>query len=345
MKFVILLFVTLLIFSCQKKLNANFDNEKCFNLKEEKNNYTEFKPVDQKIILHKEYPNLVFEEIKNATAFDTNYSGYTPSFSDVEQLLSPNDFQYLRKYNYQNTDYYLAQNDFGYWLIEYVSKIETPYFLGVATDKYIHIKNSEKFPLISLGKFQVECAFIRLYEQEIQLFSGPKYEAVKDNLLVKINLQTIKKDSDQDGFNDFEDSNPLYKSTKSDFTFLFEVLSSDFDFYDKTISNEEIEKARNGNKDQINLKPFIFSVYFSDCNYFKSINPVSKKTLILDKNYLGKKKFSVGNSFNYSDFSLFKKLDDDQVEIRKSHNSGSATFKCDKTNNGWKISTTQMVSI
>lgn len=367
MKFVLFLSILLSIFSCQKRPNANIENDKCFNLKKERNAYADFKPVDKKLILDIKYPNLEFEEIKNPTAFDPNYSGYTYSFSDVKDFISPNEFQYLRKFNYQNTEYYLAQNDFGYWLIEYINKIEKPYFLGIATDKYIHIKNSEKFPLISDGKLQVECAFIRLYEQEIQLLSGPKYEAIKDNLLLKINLETIKKDSDHDGFNDlfenyiglnpnskdsdkdgindFKDGNPLYKSEESDFTSLYETLTSEIDFYDQTISTEKIQKLRKRNKDEINSKPFVFSVYFSDCTYFKSINPVSEKTLILDEEYLKKDNFSVRTGFNYSDFSLFQKLNDHQFEIREYHHSGSATFQCEKTKSGWKIDMTQMVQI
>ncbi|MEC5156227.1 hypothetical protein [Chryseobacterium sp. MP_3.2] len=367
MKFVLYLTPLFLIFSCEKKPDADFGNDKCFNFKEEKNTYTDFKAVDQKVILEVKYPNLEFEEIKNPTAFDPNYSGYTYSFPDVKNLLSPNEFQYLRKFNYQNIDYYLAQNDFGYWLIEYINKVERPYFLGIATDKYIHVKNSEKFPLIINGKLQVECAFIRQVEQEIQLLSGPKYEAVKDNLLLKINLETIKNDSDNDGYNDlfenyislnpnskdsdgdgindFEDTNPLYKSEKSDFTSLYEILCSEIDFYNKTITTEEIQKLRIKNKDEINSKPFVFSVYFNDCPYFKRINPISEKTLILDEKYLKKNNFSVGNQFNYSDFSLFKKLNSHEFEIRKYHHSGSATFQCEKTKAGWQINTTQIVSI
>lgn len=356
MKFPLIFAILLLITSCSEKANADFNNEKCFDLKEEKKIYPDFKPVDKKVILEVNYPNLQFEEIKNPTKFNSDYIGYTYSFPDVKELLSPNDFQYLRKFKYQNIDYYLAQNDFGYWLIEYINKVEKPYFLGIATDKYIRIKNSEKFPLIANGKLQVECAFIRLNEQEIQLFSGAEYEAVKDNLLLKINLQTIKKDNDNDGFNDlfenyiglnpnskdsdddgindFEDPNPLYKSAESDFTSLYEILSSEIDYYDQTISKVEIDKERKNKKGEINSKPFVFSVYFSDCPYFKSIDPVSKKTLILDEKYLKKDNFSVGNRFNYSDFSLFKKLNNNKFEIRKYHHSGSATFQYKKTKTG-----------
>lgn len=220
MKFALILNILVLTISCQKKVNANFNNTKCFNLQDKKNKYVEFKPIEEKVILSTIYPNLEFEEIKHPTSFDFNYFGYTYPFPEVKNFLSPNEFQYLRKFNYQNNDFYLAQNEFGYWLIEYINKLEKPYFLGIATDKYIHIKNSEKFPLITNGKLQVECTFIRQVEQEIQLLSGPKYESVKDNLLLKIDLETIKKDSDNDGFNDLFENyiglNPNSKDSDGD---------------------------------------------------------------------------------------------------------------------------------
>ena len=67
--------------------------------------------------------------------------------------------------------------------------------------------------------------------------------------------------------------------------------------------------------------------------------------MILDEKYLKRDNFSVGTGFNYSDFSLFQKLNDHQFEIREYHHSGSATFQCEKTKSGWKIAMTQMVQI
>lgn len=64
MKFVLFLSILLSIFSCQKRPNANIENDKCFNLKKERNAYADFKPVDKKLILDIKYPNLEFEELK-----------------------------------------------------------------------------------------------------------------------------------------------------------------------------------------------------------------------------------------------------------------------------------------
>ena len=351
----ILYCLIILNISCNQEPKVNYDNENCFEQKSADNKFHEFKPIEKSIILKAKYPNLEITEIKNPTKFDQNYFGHTYSFKDVRNYDSPNDFECLRKFKYQNQDYFLAKNQFGYWLIELLNKKEKPYFIGIAYDKYIHIKNSDKFPLIENGKIILEAAFIRQTDTEVILLSPPKYETIKDNLLIKIDLEKVKKDSDNDGFNDifeeyiglnpnskdsdndgvndFGDSNPKYKSEKSDFTQLYELLTSDLDYMDKFISNEEVNKHRKIS----NKNPFIFKVYYTDCNYFNSINPVNEKVIFISEKESDKPNFSV-EEIHYSDqWSKIKKIGKNNFEISTYRHGADATFKIKNTNKGWKI--------
>lgn len=338
----IFLFSLIFIISCNQEPNVDYGNANCFQQKDEKNQFKDFKPVEESIILNAKYPNLEISEIKNPTKFDENYYGLTYSFKDVRNYISPNNFEYLRKFNYQNQDYFLAKDQFGYWLIEYLNTEEKPYFLGIAYDKYIHIKNSDKFPLIENGKIILEAAFIRQIEAETILISPPKYEALKDNILIKLDLEKVKKDSDQDSFNDifeeyvglnpnskdsdndgkndFEDTNPKYKSEKSDFTELYETLLKDN--YDDAFSKKK--------------SPYNFSVFLSDCDFFKKVNPISEKVLFFPKKDIEKTNFNVEENGGY-DFSKITRIGKNSFKIRLYYHNGGNNYEFKKTRKGWKI--------
>ncbi|WP_313503114.1 hypothetical protein [Kaistella carnis] len=113
MKFVLFLSILLSIFSCQKRPNANIENDKCFNLKKERNAYADFKPVDKKLILDIKYPNLEFEEIKNPTAFDPNYSGYT----DDDQFE-------IRKYHHSGSATFQCEKTKSGWKIAMTQMVQ-----------------------------------------------------------------------------------------------------------------------------------------------------------------------------------------------------------------------------
>ncbi len=338
----ILYCLIILNISCNQEPKVNYDNENCFEQKSADNKFQEFKPIEKSIILNAKYPNLEITEIKNPTKFDQNYFGHTYSFKDVRNYISPNNFEYLRKFNYTNEDYFLAKNQFGYWLIEYIDKQEKPYFIGIAYDKYIHIKNSDKFPLIENGKILLEAAFIRKTDTEVILLSPPKYEAIKDNLLIKIDLEKVKKDSDNDGFNDifeeyiglnpnskdsdndgvndFGDTNPKYKSEKSDFTELYEILLK------KNIDNSYSEKK----------SPYNFSVFFTDCEFLKKVNPAKEKVLFIPEKEKEKINFNIEKNRGY-EFSKISRTNSNSFKIELYYHNGGEKYKFKKVRKGWKI--------
>ncbi|MCS3531117.1 hypothetical protein [Chryseobacterium sp. JUb7] len=116
------------------------------------------------------------------------------------------------------------------------------YFTGLEErDNYI-FKSNSKYPLwLDKSNIQIEADIVRLIKKETFPSGEAKYETLKNNALVILNINDIIKDSDHDGINDleeklllftnpyssdtdhdgisdFDDRNPRYKSVDNDFS-------------------------------------------------------------------------------------------------------------------------------
>lgn len=198
-------------------------------------------------------------------------------------------FGYISKQKIGNIQYALGVNNLGYWLLKIENEKPSAYFLGLSFSHY-YLNKIQEQPIIEGGHLQAQGSFVKI----IHVGGLPGYDdysAVEDGKLFKIKLKDIMQDTDRDGYNDifeksfglnehdkdtdgdgmndFEDMNPMFKSQKSKFTQLYELLLSN------NIYGDEGWKERN----------YSFSVFQTDCDYFHQVSPEFRILFIpVDKN-------------------------------------------------------------
>jgi hypothetical protein len=145
------------------------------------------------------------------------------------------------------------------------------YYLSLTQNKYYHIKANQKVKLLA-DKFtlQLEATLLEITTKAKNIGDTITYKILKDNILLKINIDDIIKDSDNDGLtdiyemktatninsrdtdgdslNDDIDKNPLKKNVKDDYSQLGNYLLEKLQFlytseYD-TISNPTFENQK-----------------------------------------------------------------------------------------------------
>ncbi|SEW09116.1 hypothetical protein SAMN05421841_0983 [Chryseobacterium wanjuense] len=247
-----------------------FNNPKHIKFQENKSNISYQKDEILEYTGYDTIPN--FWE-KRKAEYEKKYAEFNTYFSD--------QFKYIQLQKEKNISYAIAENRFGYWLLEIKNKTPKAYYIGFNKNTYINKNQKEIF--IKDNKLSIDGSFIAIAESWGRP-GHPEIEAVKDFLTFQIDLNDIKKDSDDDGYNDFfenliflnpnskdtdgdkisdfEDLNPRYKSENTKFTKLFEEI---------------IEKDGYQN---IQENHYTFETYESDCEYFQKVNPGKRRVLI-----------------------------------------------------------------
>lgn len=352
----------IIIFSCKNSQeNACFDNGQ-----KTKYNYAEFKVNSLNEIL-KANPSYVKlysknnrlsykqEQLKNFEYKEYDETIYKQKRLDYENKFAIffNTFgeQFIFKQTQTEKDktYGIAENQFGTWLLEVSKNNSQAYFLGLSDYTFISEKQNDQF--VINNKLILNGSFIRVKEVWGLPYS-PQMEAVKDFLTFEINLVDIKKDFDQDGFNDifekaiglnpnnfdtdldgisdFIDVNPLFKSEKSKFTDLYQQILD--------------LQYRENNYSELN---YSFASYISDCEFFQSINPEKSKVLIYPESERLNKRNDYHRNIFSSSYGKIKKNEKDQnvFFINESNNGGSGFWKAEYIDGKWKIKYTQTILI
>jgi len=341
------------LLSCQQ----NDTERNCFeNDKEKDFKYQEFKidnleeilkanPSHVKFNINKDlktYEEEFDDDRKSMSEHDENewkkiMKEYNIRFSDLIKNFGE-QFYYKNIQKENNITYGIGENQFGYWFLEVKNNIPNAYYLGLSKFTYFNNKQPEKF--ILENKLLAYGSFIRIIKNWGYPF-GPPIEAVKDQLFFEINLDIVKKDSDNDRFNDlfenlillnpnspdtdndaisdFTDSNPLYKSEKSKFSDLYtKVIEDEYENYDFSKNN------------------YSFKGYFSDCDYLQTINPKNIKVLI----YPEKERFNLKSDYRLNMFPEYlgkikKDKDDKKFFINYGSGSGGGFIKAVFNNGKW----------
>ncbi|MDQ1161750.1 hypothetical protein QE422_002118 [Chryseobacterium sp. SORGH_AS 447] len=298
MKRIYLPLFILILTSCttDRKEDACFENDK-----KEKTAYKEFRLDTPQEILRANPSHIKFTINKNIKSYNEEIEDDRKSHSEAEDKkrykaydhtyakLIKNfgeQFYYINIGETNGIVYGIGENMFGYWLLEAKNNTADAYYLGLSQFTHLSKKQPEHF--ISGNKLVAYGSFIRISKSWGYPF-GPQKEAVKDWLVFEIDLANVKKDSDNDGFNDlfekqvllnpnsadtdqdgipdFTDSNPLYRSEKSKFTDLYTLI------IDRKYEQSGFSKDS-----------YFFTGYFSDCDYFHRINPTRVKVLIYPEN-------------------------------------------------------------
>ncbi|WP_294231593.1 hypothetical protein [uncultured Chryseobacterium sp.] len=197
------------------------------------------------------------------------------------QTYFQNQFRYIRFQQAGKSLYAVAVNQFGHWLLEIKDRKPKAYYIGFSKNTYIN--HIQKDGFIKDNTLFLDGSFIGI-KKGIRF---DEWTAVKDFLTFEINLDDIKKDSDDDGYNDlfeilvflnpnsrdtdgdgisdFEDLNPLHASEKNRFTELFE-----------NIIEPESSGDHHATRDH-----YSFEIYESDCKFFQKIDPKTMRILVV----------------------------------------------------------------
>lgn len=214
------------------------------------------------------------------------YEVYQAKYKDFNDNFF-NQFGYIIRQNENGIDYALGRNNLGFWLLEIYNNRPRAYFLGLSFSNY-YINEVQELPIIKDGFLQFQGSLVKIVKVE-GLPGYDDYSAMEDGKLFKIKLTDLKKDTDNDGYNDifencfglnsndadsdgdkindFDDMNPLFKSEKTKFSSLYEeLLLKHFAF------------------DESNLKGmhYFFIPYESNCEYFQKINSKFRVLILPD---------------------------------------------------------------
>ena len=195
--------------------------------------------------------------------------------------------------------YAVAENGFGYWLLEIKNKNPRAYYIGFS--KNTHINRIQNSRFIRNKKLYLDGSLLGI------TFGArfPVTRAVIDSLTFETDLADIKKDSDGDGYNDlfenliflnphsrdtdgdgisdFDDHNPLFPSAENPFTGLFKQM------IDSEVYSDETENH------------YAFEAYESECELFRKVNPEKARVLIVS----GAQAYRLKNDFRSSLFRTF----------------------------------------
>ena len=253
------------------------------------------------------------------------------------------EFNYVAEKAIGATQYALAKNKYGLWLVEKVqNQPPKPYFLGLTQNIFPEFNND-----FTDGK----TIFLKGQILSVERFSRypivPKYQLIKGNLNFKINIDEVKKDSDNDGFNDlFEDFiglNPKSKDTDGDGTDDFadsnpRVKSQDSKF---TQMYEEIADL------QEPKTQYSFTEVLTNCEYFQQINPKNQKFLFYKTDEHFKLEDDVLDLFFPVKYGKIKtpkiKQQNETYFIDYGNAEGSGSISAEFINKKWKI--TKQVNI
>ena len=355
MKFLNFLFLAAII-SCDKKpetFNQKSIEENCFQIvkvgkETPKKQYVEPSKED---ILQNFPKHIQYKTLENKGNFEGNLDFFNKETEKEKQFIaSPEyqtifkdfisdlpEFQYLSKQN----QFALAKNKYGLWLIEKSGNQKAkPYFLGLTQNAFVNYDfNAPNFTFLSENAVHLSGSIVKV--TRLSSFPIlPKYEVIKDDVEFSIPLAEIKRDSDQDGYNDlfeqfiglnptqkdsdddglndFEDANPRYASVSSKFSAMYEA-----------IVDETSPKTH-----------YSFTEVLTDCDYFNQINPKNRKFLFYNTEEQIPIKEDVLDHFfsvKYSKISE-NKFYPNTYDIDYADQKGSGNISAEFINGKWKIS-------
>jgi hypothetical protein len=287
-QYIALLLIALLVptfsFAQDNKYNSKEKDEYYKNRK-----YKSFEPLSKDVFLNYKDDFFGFEEIENYTPYcDTLF--YTPFQDSIEkhcryyfwhdsirQSIGGIDRYRILKYEKQDRREAFVYEDSKYvrkfsaepelWVAYSSDGGETwaYYYTGIVQRQPIFVKWYSKLPLINdEGDLQIEACLLRQMSSYILPFGSPGFNVQKDRLLLTLDLETLRKDSDGDGLTDIVearfrtdpnkadtdgdgipdnlDLNPRFALPRTEKTVIMETVIEDYllNFHTDTLSNLQI---------------------------------------------------------------------------------------------------------
>ena len=200
-------------------------------------NYKPWKPLDENEI--KAYKNAFFawEEIADFTPFQEGedhqryyYESLKHRFDDCPELAAKIDKRQVMRYETRDSVEAIVYKSYEYFLAHepsiYVAYSEdqgqswTFFYTGITHCQPLCFKPQSKMPLFNKqGDLQLEACLLRQISP-LSLGHAPDYELDKDGLLLTIDFETLRMDSDGDGLTDIVEArymtDPFNRDTDGD---------------------------------------------------------------------------------------------------------------------------------
>ena len=349
--------------------------------------YKQFEPVSREVVSNYYDDFFKFTEVNDFTPYcDTLY--YTPYQDSIFQLgleywmtdsliryIGKIDkFQILKHEKNGNVEAFVYyhwkyENSFfgetGIWVGYSDDNGETwsYYYTGIVQKQPLYVKWYSSYPLINeQGDLQIEACLLRQMSQFMHPGPGPSYQLVKDGLLLTLDLETLRKDSDGDGLTDIVevkfrtdpnnadtdgdgvpdnlDLNPRFASQRTEKTLVYEA-----------VMNADEEKLCNWDDDDC-VVPFTQTpelhyatddiqtiLIVTDDPALQNIQPTIYRVIILTKEEYENNPRYFKNDLNKMNFTPFFKVDgkEDTYLFSYDFNTGGAKYWVKKMDKGWRI--------
>lgn len=344
MKKIAFLFV-LLLFSCEKSVEEN-----CFNENDAQNSSTEKKIYTAEEIIRYKPGYLQITHLKNIKTFKKDSLDHAKldlknaelKYQDFKETFN-NQFSYISYYETNNTKFAIAENNLGFWLLKISGRLHSAMFMGISFSQF-HINSNQELPLIRNEYLQFEGSLVQI-KNVPDLPTFHSYTLLKDQILFKIKLEDLERDSDNDGYNDvfeksfglnpirkdsdgdglddLEDMNPLFISEQSKYSKLYEEI------WNGTFTNFQPHPANT---------PFTFSTLETDCEYFQKINSKTR-VLILPENFDKKTAYLQVTNVCHEGISKLKrnKNNPERFYFEKYDSGSITTYAAEFKNGKWLL--------
>ena len=350
--------------------------------------YKPFEPVSEEIILNYYDDFFKFAEVDDYTPYnDTLYlTPYQDSIHrlgweywasdtvivkyvgkiDKYQILKQEKKGKIEAFIYRSAEF---ENMFfgepGIWVAYSDDNGETwsYYYTGIVQKQPLYVKWYSSYPLINeQGDLQIEACLLRQTSPFTHPGPGPSYQLVKDGLLLTLDLETLRKDSDGDGLTDIVeakfrtdpknadtdgdgipdnlDLNPRFASQRTDKSVIYEAVLNEVQIPFWGEEEEETILPIDATPEThyvVDTTETIMIV--TDDPSLQNIQPKSYRVIILTKEEYESNPKYFENDLNDMSFTPLFKVDGkkDTYLFSYDFNTWGASYWVKKTDKGWII--------
>ncbi len=255
--------------------------------------------------------------------------------------------------------------EFGIWIAYSEDNGETwsYYYTGIVQKQPLYVKWYSSYPLINeQGDLQIEACLLRQTSPFTHPGPGPSYQLVKDGLLLTLDLETLRKDSDGDGLTDIVeakfrtdpknadtdgdgipdnlDLNPRFASQRTDKSVIYEAVLNEVQipFWGEE-EGETILPIDATPETHYVVDTTETIMIVTDDPSLQNIQPKSYRVIILTKEEYKSNPKYFENDLNDMSFTPLFKVDGkkDTYLFSYDFNTWGASYWVKKTDKGWII--------
>ena len=256
---------------------GNYESKEREKYYDKNKRFKSFEPVNKEIVSNYYDDFFKFVEVDNYMPYNdtlvfTPYQDSVEFHSVARQFIGGVDrFQILKQgkkgeveafiyYDFKYVETFTGEPEIWVAYSDDNGKSWSYYYTGIVQKQPLFVKWYSTYPLINeQGDLQIEACLLRQMSSFIMPFGAPSYQLVIDGLMLTLDLETLRKDSDGDGLTDIVeakfrtdpnnddtdgdgipdnlDMNPRFASNRTDKSIIFEALINDdedicYDFKD-----------------------------------------------------------------------------------------------------------------